>query len=909
MTPPMDIFLSFAPVDTKWGKRFEEMLAPLLRGGGWLWHAGKIDPGEDRREVLRAAMDRAGVFVILVSATYLASSESQEELKLIRESSARGARIVPIIVSACLWQHESLLSGWTVIPRDGKPLEEIKSWKTALTNIVLSLSGPRADGDGRAGSSVSAPATHLGGLPRTGRDLFGRAADLQWLTRAWDDPRVHIAVLTAWGGVGKSALVNRWLADRAPDHGGAERVFGWSFYSQGVGEQKTISADLFLEEALRFFGDPEPARGHPFQRSERLARLARERRTLLILDGLEPLQDPHDGMVRDAGVRMLLGLLASDMNGLCVITTRPPFLELNGFPAASVQTLDLSTLAPEAGATLLGARGVQGERSELEQASRDFHGHPLALTLLGNYLTDALESDVRRRGEVQLLADGVPGVRHARSVMASYDRLFGARLEAEVLRLLGLFDRPADTAAVAALRNTPIIAGATELAATCTTADWNRALSHLRRTGLLAPWEVSRTLDTHPLVREYFGEALARQRPSGYRGAHARLFEHLQQQAPPQPKTLDQMQPLFQAMYHGCRAGLRKRTFEDVFWSRIRQGAVHYSYNVLGAIAADLAAMAGFFEGDWTRPAAELPTEMRALLLNEAGHGLVALGRTREALACLNAATETDESRRNWRAAAVSAGNWAEALIALGDLEEAHRVSLRAVQAADRARDPDECPSNRCYLGSVLHLLGRLNDSRRVFEEAERVQMDMTVGRPRLYSRSGAEYCDLLLEFGEVDVVAERVDFSRQHLARTKLRFKKADLLSDGLHELTSARVAAARGDVAATRRLFGEALAILRASGRQDYLTAALLRYAEFERERDKTAAQRSLEEALRIAHRAEFRLHLCDGAILTAALALDAGDDAGARNSVKEARRLYQETKYGLRADVIRQMESRLF
>jgi hypothetical protein len=73
-------------------------------------------------------------------------------------------------------------------------------------------------------------------LPVTGRDLFGRDHELAWLDQCWDE-HVHVASIVAWGGVGKSALVNAWLA-RLRDVGwrGAERVFGWSFYRQGPGE-------------------------------------------------------------------------------------------------------------------------------------------------------------------------------------------------------------------------------------------------------------------------------------------------------------------------------------------------------------------------------------------------------------------------------------------------------------------------------------------------------------------------------------------------------------------------------------------------------------------------------------------------------------------------------------------------
>jgi hypothetical protein len=82
---------------------------------------------------------------------------------------------------------------------------------------------------------------------------------------------------------------------------------------------------------------------------------------------------------------------------------------------------------------------------ELRGASDEFSGHCLALTLLGSYLTDAYNGDIRSRKEVsERLADDVRQGLHARNVMQSYQRWFGEGPELSVLRILGLFDRPAD---------------------------------------------------------------------------------------------------------------------------------------------------------------------------------------------------------------------------------------------------------------------------------------------------------------------------------------------------------------------------------------------------------------------------------------------------------------------------------
>ena len=78
--------------------------------------------------------------------------------------------------------------------------------------------------------SHQAPATNAGALPRkkspvrpgpkkisiarlpvTSKELFGREEDLAFLVAAWADPQVNVVTVVAWGGVGKSTLVNHWL--------------------------------------------------------------------------------------------------------------------------------------------------------------------------------------------------------------------------------------------------------------------------------------------------------------------------------------------------------------------------------------------------------------------------------------------------------------------------------------------------------------------------------------------------------------------------------------------------------------------------------------------------------------------------------------------------------------------------
>jgi hypothetical protein len=274
-------------------------------------------------------------------------------------------------------------------------------------------------------------------LPVTGSEIFGREDDLTFLDRAWAKKEVNIVTIVAWAGVGKSTLVNHWLRRMAPKHyRAAELVFGWSFYRQGT-SGGTSSADEFIDAALTWFGDPDPRLGTAWEKGERLAKLVAHHRTLLVLDGLEPLQNPpgpQEGRIRDPSLQALLRELAAFNKGLCVITTRMPAADIADHEGTSALHRNLEQLSSDAGAKLLRALGVKGDEGELRSASEELSGHCLTLTLLGSYLTDAYDGDIRCRDEVSehLSHDIRQGV-HARKVMESYQSWLGEGAELAIL--------------------------------------------------------------------------------------------------------------------------------------------------------------------------------------------------------------------------------------------------------------------------------------------------------------------------------------------------------------------------------------------------------------------------------------------------------------------------------------------
>jgi serine/threonine protein kinase len=465
-------------------------------------------------------------------------------------------------------------------------------------------------------------------LPVTGSDLFGREEDIAFLDRAWSNKDLNVVTIVAWAGVGKSTLVNHWLRRMATDHyRTAELVFGWSFYRQGT-SGGTSSADEFIDVALTWFGDPDPRLGTAWEKGERLAKLVAHRRTLLVLDGMEPLQNPpgpQEGRLREPSLQALLRELAAFNMGLCVITTRLAIADLADHAGTSALRRDLEQLSSDAGAKLLRALGIKGGEAELRSASDEFRGHCLALTLLGSYLTDAYDGDIRFRQEVSArLVDDVRQGVHARKVMESYQTWLGEGPELSVLRMLGSFDRPADERALGTLLKAPAIHGLTESLTDLSPTALRTVLTRLRRAKLLAGEDPHnpRHLDTHPLVREYFGEQLRNQLTEAWKECNRRLFNYYQTLAPELPEAFRDMEPLFLAVICGCNAGLYHKALNEVYIPRIQRGDALFAAKVLGARGALLSALIHFFEnGRWGSlvEGQNLTTEDQLFILMQAG--------------------------------------------------------------------------------------------------------------------------------------------------------------------------------------------------------------------------------------------------------------------------------------------------
>jgi len=279
MSPKNTVFISYSHRDESWKDRLVRQLRVLQRQGLLdVWDDRRIGGGEDWRAEIDAAMARARVAVLLVSADFLSSDFilDEEVPRLLQRRKSEGVRVIPVIVRPCDWLAVGWLAEIQTRPRDGRPLSagnehQVDSELATLAAEIRELldsSAPvsGADSSGAAEEPAPSPADlelrHWPPppyppepypllLPYSHPDLLGgRDRELAELRRQLAKP-IPILGLYAPSGAGKSSLLNAGLVpalraegapvalDRHPHEPGlAERLIGHLLVAPGNGRPR-----------------------------------------------------------------------------------------------------------------------------------------------------------------------------------------------------------------------------------------------------------------------------------------------------------------------------------------------------------------------------------------------------------------------------------------------------------------------------------------------------------------------------------------------------------------------------------------------------------------------------------------------------------------------------------------------
>jgi hypothetical protein len=836
----------------------------------------KLETLNDPLSYLRQELTRSHTVLLLVSRYFLDSPwlNQPEFAPLWREAQRQQCRVVPVILSACNWsaldfcKDQALPKGFVPLERALYPsrawaviARKIEEW-CHLANSDLPLESERLQ-------------MRLSALPVSQTPLVGRQHYLSALDKAFNGADTDVVGIYAGSGVGKTALINAWLKRMAPYYGGAQRVFGWSFYNQEGGYRQSSSL-IFFEQALPFFGHQGPLPKTEESRARRLIELMQDRPSLLILDGLEPLQRrPYSryGELLDMGIKTLLQEIQKKRLGkqrLLILSSRQTLPELNG--SKNYRKIELENLSTGESASLLKILGVKGSPWQLIPIARAYSGHALALLLFGNLCVDAYAGEAHTHLELPVFSAQEDDGAYALQIIRFYDQQHWPQHAPErlFLQLLSLLDRP-----MTGMEKNVLLAEA-ELAWSLrglTELDWYQVHHHLGKLGLFSERRSGAQVhyDTHSLVRHYFSQQLQANQATLWQQAHFVLFEYFQRlPRDVQPDSLLALEPLYRAVHHACLAGEFRQGL-NLYRDRILRGDDYYSTRQLGSYSLDLSLIADFFEDNWQQPTqSDLSIEDQSWLLAQASFYLLSLGRLQEALLPQKMALQIREEMQDWKNATNLILNHVDLLLSLGQLEDALKQIQQGLIWAERSGHLFIQMQSYAKYGRVLFLLGRLEESRQAFITAEEIQTKDQPEHPQLYSLSGTAYATLLLELAKDET--QRLTLLKRVDNALDLSQAELGLMSVAFDHLMRGRIYAQLQRWQDSQRELDTAVAGMRKANLVIFTPECLLTRAELCRQQGNLdQARQDLEEAQLLIQRCGMRRDEAEACLIEGHLLLD--------------------------------------
>lgn len=691
-------------------------------------------------------------------------------------------------------------------------------------------------------------------LPNTGLDIVGRDEEIMQLNDYWQSNTTNVVQIVAFGGVGKSSLVNKWLSELSKEsYRYASRIYAWSFHWQGEKSDVQASGDFFIEHALQWFGDDKPESGTPWSKAIRLARLVRQNRTLILLDGVEVLQNPPGegvGEIADPALALFVKELAVDNDGLCVLTTRLRIKDLIPYEDGRSETLDLQNLPSSIGVEILKSSGLKGGDLSFQKATETYAGHPLSLSLLAGYISVVHNGDISNFAEIPSLLDEKENRGQVKRIMSSYLDWYSGAAELELLFSINLFDGCVSLSNLKLLVNRCQSIGLFPRLGKFNHPDWSYAVSQLEISRIIT---VSRTeqgmeLDCHPIVRDFLTDKMRTEAIDEYKKAKSALFDlYLDGQIVDSNPSIGREQ-LFKAVIFGSHAGRYKESFQ-LYVNKIKQGFVMLAD---GSHFMDQACLKTFFKDGWTITVDCLDEEEEHYLKSCAAANLVTLGQVDEAITPATEAIKYFVSSGKWKDACQAAGPLISAMIEAGKLGAAIDLLNSLTDVIAYLDNPVVFSLAENFKAYALFLGGDLDGARQHFLEAE---SHLTVELPKFDIVApviSAYYGKFLLEIGDCDKAIDRLHEAMLwrkngawQVTLDTVSLEASDMLVLGLAFL-------ARGELESAEKYLQKQLELFRSASEWLYLPAGLNSHAKLlKQKKEYSSATKNLEESIDISKR----------------------------------------------------------
>ena len=561
----------------------------------------------------------------------------------------------------------------------------------------------------------------------------------------------------AGAGVGKSAIVRKWYDTLESNNIKPDGIFWWGFYRNAYLEQ-------FLNALLRYVSqgqiEPETIKS-TWEKTDRIKEFFHQGTYLITLDGLEQMQKPVSGdefgkMIHRECTE-LLRYLADVPKGLCLITTRYPLKDLDGWHERSYKNLPLIDLSIPDSLLMLRSRGVKGSEEEMTEVSKRYKGHALSLTSVAGYLNRYYDGDIKQAPEIEFVLGDRERFKDVNKLLRKYGEKMSAS-ERIFLYIFSLFRTDVtenDFAGV--FRHKIEDTKFNDVLVNMNKLDFKDLIDGLVDWRLISYDETKKLYATHPLIKGYFESDFD---DKNKKLCHKRIYKYFGEYAPEQPGTLEEMQQLFEQLYHGCAAGLYDEVFNDVYRDRIRRMDEHFITHKLGAWEIDLSLAKTFFlKGDLSQMPLVSKRSAQSWLLATAGLALFVTGRPKEAEELFIRKTNMQIEDKDWKNASVGYQNLAELQFRTGELESGLESARKALDTSEKAKSVQCILFSKAYIAWILHLLGKGKEADNWFRQADELQI--MIEGVRLYGLRGVKYADFLFLMKRTD---EAFELAKQNL-------------------------------------------------------------------------------------------------------------------------------------------------
>jgi hypothetical protein len=137
---PVNLFISYSGKDKRFKDELELHLSALRRQNTiTMWSDKQIPVGTDWAREINAQLEESNLILLLISADYLASPASDQEMKqALRRMNAGKAKVIPIIVRPVDWEG-SPLSSLQALPSNGMPVRQWQNQDAVWADVTKSI--------------------------------------------------------------------------------------------------------------------------------------------------------------------------------------------------------------------------------------------------------------------------------------------------------------------------------------------------------------------------------------------------------------------------------------------------------------------------------------------------------------------------------------------------------------------------------------------------------------------------------------------------------------------------------------------------------------------------------------------------------------------------------------------------